>query len=80
VLFQKLPTRPKHLPTTDNDEVVGLSLLEEAKGTLLRQRPPNTVPPDGAFNVVKHGSLGSLWQEGVPEPRLGIGERRESFS
>ncbi len=57
VLFQKLPTRPERLPTTGNNKVVRMPLSEEANGTFRRQRPANTVPPDGTFNAEAHSPL-----------------------
>ena len=65
VLFQKLPTRPKSLSATGDNEVVRLPLSEEAKDAFHCQQPANTVPPDRAFNVVAHGSLGGLWQRKI---------------
>jgi len=54
VLFQKLPTREERLSATGDNEVVRLPLSEEANDALRRQRTANTVPPNGAFDVVAH--------------------------
>lgn len=66
VLFQKLPTREERFPATGDDEVVWFPLSEEANGAFRRQRPPNTVPLDGAFGVVAHGTLNGLWHGETP--------------
>lgn len=55
VLFQKLLTSEERLPVTGDDVVVRLPFSEEANNAVLRQRPLNTVPSNGAFNVVAHG-------------------------
>jgi len=57
VFFQKLPTREECFSPTGDNEVVRLPLSEEANDALRRQRTANTVPLDGAFDVVAHGSL-----------------------
>jgi len=75
VLFEKLPSREERLPATGDDEVVRLPLSEEANGTFRRQRPPNTVPPDGTFDVVAHGLRCGLWHRETPaEPRLPLAD------
>jgi hypothetical protein len=55
VLFQKLPTLEECFPTSGDDEVVRFSFLEEANNALRRQRQSDSIPLNGAFNVVAHG-------------------------
>jgi hypothetical protein len=60
VFVQKLPTREERLSSTGDDEVVRLSLSEEVDDAFCPQRPQNTGPLDGAFDVLAHGTLNGL--------------------